>query len=147
MVTFRVLPPNEMFVETPETRLLDDVRERTLITDAPFHQQQDKALAVTEVQPNEVDLLGVHLEVSLLRVIAAAVTAIAMVLTAIILLLQRAAARRGEAFLIRARYGEHLVLVDATEAAHVDRPIARLSSIEDLVRLAHQNGSPIFLQV
>ncbi len=77
-----------------------------------------------------------------LSVLAAALTAIGGVVR-----LMHLAGQRGEAFAIRARYGPSLVLVDPAGAGHAQTLTIKVSTMDDLMRLAHHSGGPVLVEL
>lgn len=148
-MVMRIIPPAEVFPETEETRAfeLPGGAAGEGITLDPFQPRKRGEVTYSTWEPRIVTMLGVSADVHTLRwaslsVLAAALTAIGGVVW-----LMHLAGQRGEAFAIRARYGPSLVLVDPAGVGHAQTPTIKVSTMEDLVRLAHHTGGPVLVEL
>ena len=144
---FRVVPPNEIYVETTKQFEAAGVAIATNVADDPFIFSQSGAIPRSRTEPHSVPMLGVDVSVRSLRIAAAVVIALAALGVAALVTLQREAQKRGEVFMIQKFYGRHLVVVEADDPAASLRLRMQVSSMDDLLRLAHLHNAPILVTI
>ncbi len=151
-VTFRVAPPNEIYVETDETWHLE--AHGITPTDPagadasnPFETVRTNSVAYPEQVPNTVPIFGFDITVTSLRALVAMVGSLGLVAAGGLFLLQRAGDRLGESFAIEARYGARMVTLDAGHRGDEDKPMTYVARLQDLVRIADHTGAPILRSV
>ena len=146
---FRVIPPNEIFVETESTKQFEaaGVAIATNEADDPFTFSQSGVIPRSQQAVHRVPLLGADVSVRSLRIAAAVVIALAALGVAALVMLQREAQKRGEVFMIHALYGRHLVVVEANDPAASLRLRMQVASMDDLLRLAHLHNAPILVTI
>ena len=145
---FRVVPPNEIFVETENTKQFESkgVPVATVVSDDAFSFELTGAIPGSLTELSSVSLLGKDVSVRALRVLSATTVTLALLGVVAVMVMQRLARRRGEVFMINAQHGQHLVLVDTDDATSSTSRI-QVASMEDLLRLAHYHNAPILVQV
>ncbi len=147
---FRVVPPNEIYVETESTKQFEAAGVAIATNEAndPFAFSQSGVIPRSRTEAHSVPMLGADVGVRSLRMASAVVIALAALGVAALVTLQREAQKRGEIFMIHALYGRHLVLVEGDDH-QVASPRLRMqvASMDDLLRLAHIHNAPILVTI
>lgn len=148
-MVMRIVPPGEVFPETEETRAFEIPTDphTGLFSPDPFRPSERGEVIYTRMEPRTVTLLGVTAEVHTLRWASLSVLAAALTAIGAVVWLMYLARQRGEAFTIRARYGPSLVLVDPSQEGHARTPVIKVSTMDDLVRMAHHTGGPVLVEL
>jgi signal peptidase len=139
--TLRVVPPNEIYLETAETRDFESVPP---INEAPlgsaFLPIEELTVSVPAEAPASMSLLVVDVGVDRLRKLAGSLTAVGAAATLFVALLF-AWGQRSPSARFAARYGDKLVRVSEM---NTDGDVVSLSTMQDLVRVADKYQSVIF---
>ncbi len=143
---FRMLPPNQVYVETPETRLLDNMPELPVasgeVAADPYHSSKAGAVAKTIPSDNAFSVWRFRFPVRQVRQGSIIVGGIALFFTTQLLLLTALAMRRTESRRIYARYGGDLVRVNDFQLG-TNAHFANVATFDELERLAEQYMRPI----
>ncbi len=144
---FRMLPPNQVYVETPETRLLNNMPELPVASGGvvpadPFHSS--KAAAVVKAIPsdNTFSIWRFKLPVRQIRQGSIIGGEIGLVGSLVFLFLVMLATRRSESRRIYARHGKELVRVNDFQLA-ANAHVVHVASFEEMLFLADQCLRPI----
>jgi len=140
--TWRVRPPNEMYVETPESQFFQGLASPATAQANPFFHEHEKNVAIPLVEPNTLRILAWRIPVIQLRYGVLGAGALAVVVALVGVLGLRSARALDEPRRIRLQYGGLLV------SAEFPDPGTRLATIrvktfEELVRLARQRDGSV----
>lgn len=144
---FRVVPPNEIYVETESTKQFEStgvIAQRDPSDHFTF--SQGGAIPRRRTEAATVPVLGRDVGVRALRVASAASLALAAFGIAGVVMMQRLARQRGEVFMINARWARHLVNVEGDDPTHTAGSRVQVASVEDLLRLGHYHGVPVLVR-
>lgn len=146
-MVMRIIPPVEAYPETSETRTfeLPSAVSPTVYPD-PFHSHQSGEVAYQAAEPRPVSMLGLSADVHTLRWSSLSLLAAALTPIGVAAYLMSLARQRGEAFMIRARYGPSLVEVDPADEGHARITAIKVSAMDDLIRLSHHAGGPLLVE-
>lgn len=146
-LVMRVLAPVEMYPVTEETRAFETPSSTSTTTyPDPFHTHKMEGAPYQALTPRPVSLLGVSSDVNTLRWLSLALLGAALLSIGGTVYLMGLAGGRGEAFLIRARYGPSLVEVDPTDEGHTQTTTINVTAMDDLIRLSRHTGGPVLME-
>jgi len=149
-VTFRVVPPYEIYVDTIDLRQFETLGLLNITvgesSGSPFDTSQVGTLGYPTTVPNTIPLLGFDLSVSLLRVATATAGGLALLILLTVLFLQRMGSHQGEASDDEALHGKGVVLLDDDQRGNAHTPTTYVARIADLIRISDHNGSPVLCQ-
>lgn len=146
-VTFRIAPPNEIYVETEQTRDFE-VHGTTPAdrSDAeqpdPFETVRTNSVPYEVNSPNTIPIFGFDIRVTSLRMLLSAIALSAIGVAGGLFMLQRLGEAQGESFLIEAWHGRRIVTLDEGSAAG-HHPTTFVAGVRDLMRIADHSGAPI----
>jgi len=151
-VTFRIVPPYEIYVETADTQQFETLGRLNVTTGSsetsgsPFDTSKVGVVEYTSAEPNTVPILGLDLGVSWLRGLTALAGGLALGIMLALFILQKIGGRQGEEFAVEALYGGRIVVLDHDQRGSSSTPATYVAGIADLIRLSQHCGSPVLSQ-
>ncbi len=139
--TLRVVPPNQLYLETAATRDFESVPPLTSpALGSVFLPVKEFTISVPERIPASMSLVVIDIGVSRLRIIAGSLAAAGLLATVVVAVLY-AMAMRSPAARFSARYGNKLVRVSTMNTDPAST--VTLPTMRDLIRVAENNHSVI----
>jgi signal peptidase I len=146
-VVMRILLPDQIYVETPETRILDKLpglatATGDIVQQDAYHSVKDGSVAKAISSDNEFSIWRFTIPVRRLRTVSIMGGALGVLGGIVLVFLMALGMRRSESRRIFARYGGGMVSVSDVQLA-TNTHLVNVATFDELVRLAEQYGRPI----